>query len=52
MSTAQLTLLAPEIVQAILDGCAPVDLTLPRLLEPFPTAWAYQRELLSYWRPA
>lgn len=51
-SLLRLTLLAPEIVQAILDGCAPVDLTLPQLLEPFPPAWADQLELLSCRRPA
>jgi hypothetical protein len=28
-SLLRLTLLAPEIVQAILDGCAPVDLERP-----------------------
>ena len=32
----QLTLLAPDIVEAILDGVQPEDLTLPRLMEPFP----------------
>ena len=36
------TLLVPDIVWAILDGRAPADLTLPRLLEPFSTTWAEQ----------
>lgn len=43
----RLTLLAPEIVQDLLDGCAPADLTLPRLLGPFPTTWAEQHVVLS-----
>jgi hypothetical protein len=46
-SVLRLTLLAPEIVQALLDGRAPSDLTLPRLLEPFPTSWAEQRVLFG-----
>jgi hypothetical protein len=43
----RLTLLAPDVVDAILDGRQPADLTLPRLLRPFPTAWAEQRDLLA-----
>ncbi|WP_149539329.1 hypothetical protein [Siccirubricoccus phaeus] len=39
----QLTLLAPDIVEAILDGRQPVDLRLPTLLEPFPVEWDQQR---------
>src|SRR5215212_3605288 len=39
----QLTLLAPDIVEAVLDGQNPGELTLPRLLEPFPLEWARQR---------
>jgi hypothetical protein len=39
----QLTLLAPDIVEAILDGVQPEDLTLPRLIKPFPLEWAHQR---------
>lgn len=38
----RLTLLAPKVVLALLDGRTPADLTLPRLLEPFPTSWAEQ----------
>jgi hypothetical protein len=30
-------------VEAILDGWQPEGTTLPRLLEPFPTAWDEQR---------
>ena len=35
-SLLRLTLLAPDIVEAILDGLRPEDVTIPRLLEPFP----------------
>jgi hypothetical protein len=38
-SDLRLTLLAPDIVEAILDGRQPEGLGLPRLLQPFPTAW-------------
>jgi hypothetical protein len=43
----RLTLLAPETVERILDGRAAADLTLPRLMEPFPTTWAEQRRALA-----
>lgn len=46
-SVLRLTLLAPEVVQALLDGLAPADQTLPRLLEPFPISWAEQRPLFN-----
>ena len=39
----QLTLLAPDIVEAILDGRQPADLALPALLKPFPADWQRQR---------
>ena len=38
----RLTLLAPEIVEAILDGRQPDGVTLPGLLEPFPVEWEKQ----------
>ncbi len=41
-SLLRLTLLAPEIVQAILDGQQREGVTLPRLLEPFPADWSAQ----------
>jgi hypothetical protein len=40
-------LLAPDIVEAILDGWRPPELGLPRLLEPFPMEWVAQREALG-----
>jgi hypothetical protein len=39
----QLTLLAPDIVDAILDGRQPPELGLPRLMKPFPAEWERQR---------
>jgi hypothetical protein len=39
----RLTLLAPEIVQAILNGRQPVGLQLSDLLRPLPVIWDQQR---------
>jgi hypothetical protein len=39
----RLTLLAPELVEAILNGRQPEGVTLPRLLEEVPVAWGEQR---------
>lgn len=39
----RLTLLAPEIVEAVLDGRQPEALRLDDLLEPFPAEWQGQR---------
>jgi hypothetical protein len=39
----RLTLLAPEIVEAILDGRQPAELQLDDLLGGFPLEWAGQR---------
>jgi hypothetical protein len=38
----RLTLLAPDIVEAILDGKQGADVTLARLREPFPVEWEGQ----------
>ncbi len=41
----RLTLLAPaEIVEAILDGRQPEEVTLPALMKGFPVEWHEQRE--------
>jgi hypothetical protein len=42
-SILRLTLLAPDIVEAILDGRQPAGLGLPALLKPFPVEWDRQR---------
>jgi hypothetical protein len=39
----RLTLLSPDIVEAILNGRQPVGMTLPGLMEPFPVEWGQQR---------
>jgi len=39
----RLTLLAPCMVEAILDGRQPEGMTLPVLMEPFPVEWEEQR---------
>lgn len=43
----RLTLLAPEIVEAILDGRQPAEVTLAMLLKPFPVEWKEQRLVLG-----
>ena len=42
----QLTLLAPDIVQAVIDGRQPAELGLSRLLESLSTEWEQQRRRL------
>ncbi|UPH72870.1 hypothetical protein LGT41_0010625 [Abyssibius alkaniclasticus] len=39
----RLTLLAPDVVEAILDCTRGPEVTLVRVLEPFPVDWAEQR---------
>ncbi len=43
----RLTLLAPEIIEMILDGRHPTDLTMAALTKPFPVEWKEQRRLLG-----
>jgi hypothetical protein len=43
----RLTLLAPDIVEAILDGRQGLEVTLARVLEPFPSEWPEQRRVLA-----
>ena len=38
----RMTLLAPEIVEAILAGKQPEGLTMAKAMEPFPLAWRHQ----------
>ena len=50
----RLTLLAPDIVEAILDGKQCPEVTLARVLEPFPVEWVAQnfnRELRPLFGP-
>jgi len=42
----RLALLAPDIVDVILEGKQPAHLTLRDLMGPFPVEWDRQRELL------
>ena len=43
----RLTLLAPDIVEAILDGKQEQEVTLARLLDPFPVCFEEQRHSLA-----
>jgi hypothetical protein len=43
----RLTLLAPDIVEAILGGRQPAELTLAVLMRPFPVEWKAQESTLS-----
>ena len=45
--TLRLTLLAPDIIEAILDGRQPRSLALPALLEPLPILWDEQRSSIA-----
>lgn len=44
----RLTLLAPDIVEAILDGTQGSEVTLARLLDGVPVAWEEQRGWLGH----
>jgi len=46
--TMRLALLAPEIVEAILDGQQPRDLTLEQMRKPLPLDWTVQKHLLLH----
>ena len=43
----QLTLLAPEIIEAIMEGRQPAGMTMAGLLRGFPVVWAEQRAVLG-----
>lgn len=38
----RLTLLSPDIIEAILDGTEPTGLEIERMLKPFPIVWGQQ----------
>ena len=42
----RLTLLAPDIIEAILDGKQGPEMTLAQVLEPFPVEWSEQQSYL------
>jgi hypothetical protein len=46
-SLLRLTLLAPDIVEAVLDGHSLYRRSLPQLLEPISTSWERQREHMA-----
>ena len=46
----RLVLLAPDIVEAILDGRQPARMTMKELLVPFPVEWAEQRDCFGLWK--
>jgi hypothetical protein len=43
----RLTLLAPDIVESILGGWQPAEMTVAVLMRPFPALWVAQRSALS-----
>lgn len=47
----RLSLLAPDIVEAILDGRQPPEMTLAALLEWFPVEWEGQLEIFVEFAP-
>jgi len=44
----RITLLAPDIVEAILDGRQPEGMTLPGLMQPLPVEWEAQRDIVDW----
>jgi len=44
----RLTTLAPDIVEAIINGEEPDGLSLAKLTKPFPEEWRQQRSLLGF----
>jgi hypothetical protein len=42
----RLTLLAPDLVEAVLDGQLPKGVRLEDLVRPLPSGWAEQRRVL------
>lgn len=43
----RLSLLSPELVDAVMDGHQPANITLANLMDPFPADWKEQRALWS-----
>jgi hypothetical protein len=51
-SDSLLWLLAPDIIEAILDGRQPTEMTLAVLMRPFAVAWTEQRKAIFCWKNA
>jgi site-specific DNA recombinase len=47
-SILRVAFLAPEIVETIIDGRQPPDLTLGSLIGVLPTSWQQQKKLISF----
>jgi hypothetical protein len=47
----RLTLLAPEIVEAILDGRQPKAMQLEEVTRAMPSGWEEQREVINWTQP-
>jgi len=43
----RLSLLSPELVDAVIDGHQPANITLANLMDPFPANWKEQHRLWS-----
>ena len=44
----KLTTLAPDIIEAILNGEEPTGLSLAKLIQPFPEEWSEQRQVFDF----
>ena len=44
----RLTLLAPEMIEMIVDGRQPTELTLADLMKPFPAEWNEQKQRFEF----
>jgi len=47
----RLTMLAPDIIEAVLDGTQPRTLTLQNIVRGFPISWTEQRALYGFSEP-
>jgi hypothetical protein len=47
----RLTLLAPDVVEAIVNGRQPTELILAQLMRPFPVGWRQQTAMMLNQRP-
>ena len=48
MRVLRLSFLAPDLIEAILNGWQPPGLTLERFRRPIPLEWVRQRQYFSY----